>query len=278
MPRFTVTLSQIDKQPPTVVEVGADADWTGGAPWHHERVRLWQIRMDASTPQNAILSSYDRHPQAAPWHVTQPLITREAAAQLTAPLCDRTALRALLANGDLPHLSDEHAPALFVGLDSLGVVLDHGTWSEAGQHPDTSTVVGVRPGIPRTSTAPLSGLWVPAHVYSPDVLGSIPALVDVLQNVSPHVINPLFTPEGAAVYLESVQSWNAHVAPPCRVRLFGQGADGALAKTDPRPSLLDEEDHVLRDEFGAFIGPHLGGLYTMPLPRIARGWHLATGR
>ncbi|OLT26362.1 hypothetical protein BJF83_21415 [Nocardiopsis sp. CNR-923] len=267
-------MGKLPGQSPHVLEVRDAVDHTHDV-WHGVRMRLRQMLVTATTPHQAVLVAYEHYPRLNPAHVTLPTITREAAGQVTTCARDRAALRALCET--LPRIEEDHLPALFVGVDAQGTVLDQGTLDQAGAHPDMHQVVGIRPWVPRQNAAPLSGLWTSAQVHIPDVVGPIPALVDALEQASLHVARPLFTEQGVRVYLEGIRAWNTRVPPPAQVRLFTRADDGddggRLVEVEVTPALLDRE-HAVYGEHATPVGPLPCGLYTLPLPRIAPAWHL----
>ncbi|OLT26358.1 hypothetical protein BJF83_21395 [Nocardiopsis sp. CNR-923] len=151
---------------------------------------------------------------------------------------------------------------------------------EAGCHPDTVAVLGARPWVPRSDTAPLGGLWAPVRVHSPDTVGPLPALVDVLESTI-HAIDPLFTPQGAALHLRAVRRWNARVPAPCRLRLGVSVDDGPERDLDDLTGdevASAERLVVVSPQAGDCWGPLPCGLYQLPVPPVAEPWRLVAQR
>ncbi|MFD6094780.1 hypothetical protein ACFVWN_00905 [Nocardiopsis flavescens] len=272
MTTYAVTLMRTtDPKRTFVSEVRTAHDYTGRI-WHVPRMRMRQVLVDANSPMAAALAAYESRPNEKPGHTMPFRATREAAGQLSTLATDRTALRTLCET--LPRISREHHPDLFVGVDANGRILDHGPLERAGLHPGVTQLVGIRPYLPRSETAPLGGLWAPADVHIPEVIGAVPALVDLLAPDSPHVPDPLFTADGARIYLEGMQAWNAHVSRPCRLRLWRRNDEGGFTEAELAPTLLGD-DRPLYDECGELVGPLPCGLFTLPVPRIVRSWELA---
>ncbi|MFD6094781.1 hypothetical protein ACFVWN_00900 [Nocardiopsis flavescens] len=266
--RYTLTYWNREDGP-LVLEVGSSADFTRATWTTTKGDRVAQMLVDAATPVAALETFYTLKPGASPAQMVAPTITREAAGQVPVVPSDRYLLRKTAA---FPAHVNE--PLWFAGLDSAGAVLDHGELSDVGQHPDTAMVVGIRPSFPLSADAPIRGLWAPMNVHAPDALGPIPALVNVLADVNDDV-NPLFTQDGARVYMEAARGWNERMPAPCHVELFTRIDREDPIKLDVGPDLVDEGFELSLAD-GTLLGPSPMGLYELPAPPIVHGgWQIA---
>ncbi|MCK9874103.1 hypothetical protein MRI28_31545 [Nocardiopsis dassonvillei] len=269
MPAYTLTHTDTGHGP-VVKTVGAEADFTRPA-WPNAAAHpMGQTVVEAASALAALREFYTTHASVPSSEMVTPEISREAAAQVPQVLSDRAHLKRIAATA--PRIPMDPAPTWFVDLDAHGKVLHEGGPTPPARHPDTARVVGLTPWFEQYDDGPLTMLWADAHVYVRDVLGPVPALIDVLADATTEVA-PVFTADGARAYLRAARAWNEQMPAPCHLRLHTRTDRDATVELEIGPHLVDQAIELYAED-GQLLGPTPSGLYELPLPPLGDRWHI----
>ena len=278
MGEYTVMIRDDSISAPRVVRVGSHQD-TLSDDWVHmnapETVTAHTVTAD--TPVQALVRAAEEvfHPEYVPELLSQwPTITLEAQGVLSPPPVDRTELQRLCAQ--LPRPSED--PMLYCSLDATGAILEHGTHEHVRTRmaPD-HTLIAARSMDTGDSSAPLAELWTGVLCTQPGLLGPLPAMVNVLDDVAKATdgIQPLFDATGLLQYLRAASEHNATGQRP-RISLRCYLGLDRVQKDLPTLADLEGFHHVFWDApWGQrqTLGPlEDGHLYR--LPEAISGWRL----